>query len=440
VTPSRPNNREERFNAAATAATCGAKRLAAAPIAQRPGPERAPGGVAGAAWLRTTARLDRPLELAVVLDLADIGGVEVLLRNLFVHFDPDVVRPRLVCLREAGVLADEFRAAGFPVEVVPRSGPLGIGRLVSLIVTLRRHRVDAVLVTHHHRAALAFGPLAARLARVSVNVVAAHNMDLLSVGGRVLPRWAVAMLRLTDALVLLSPSQGKYLRGEGVGRHWWSRVREVVIANGITVRPPPTEAERASARAALGLDDDEFVVGTVARLSHQKAHHVLFEAVARLARRYTRCRLVLLGDGERRHELQRLANELGISERVVFAGFRPDVAELLPAFDVSCLSSLHEGVPLSVLEAMAACLPVVATDCGSLPDLVTEGQTGYLVPVGDVAGMAHCLSMLADDPNLRARLGTSGRARVLRDFTIENTARRYEALLTGLAVRHGRRR
>ena len=114
-----------------------------------------------------------------------------------------------------------------------------------------------------------------------------------------------------------------------------------------------------------------------------------------------------------------------------FAGVRRDVAELLPAFDVSALSSVHEAMPLAVLESMAACLPVVATDCGALRDLVSNGETGYLVPVGDVAGLAERLTLLGDDPQLRARLGTAGRSRVVRDFTIERAAREFEALLTG---------
>jgi glycosyltransferase involved in cell wall biosynthesis len=393
-------------------------------------------GVAG-----TTVRRGRAVELAVILDLAYVGGIEVLFRNLFSHFDPTVVRPRLYCLREAGPLAGEFRASGFRVDVVARSGPMGIVRLPRLVDTLRRRRVDAVLVAHHHRAALMLGPVAAKLARVPATIVAAQDMDLTSVGKRVLPRWAVESLWLADALVLVSPSQGRYLhKEEGVGRHRWSSVRETVIPNGIVVGPPPDEADRSRARAELGLDDDDFVVGAVARLSPQKAHHLLLEAISVLARRDPRVHLVLLGDGERRGELERLAHDLGIADRVLFAGVRRDVAELLPAFDVSSLSSVHEAMPLGVIESMAACLPVVATDCGALRDLVSEGESGYLVPVGDVAGLVERLALLAADPHLRARLGASGRARVMRDFTIASTARGYEALLTGLVAQHDGRR
>ena len=142
-----------------------------------------------------------------------------------------------------------------------------------------------MLVTHHHRASLALGRLAARLAGVPVTLVAAHDMDLTNVGGRVLPRWAVATLRETDALVLLAPSQGEYLhREEGVGRRPWSRTREVVIPNGVTWRRSPTRRPGQRPERGSGLPADAFVVGIVARLSAQKAHHVLLRGLREPAR------------------------------------------------------------------------------------------------------------------------------------------------------------
>ena len=193
------------------------------------------------------------MRLTVVLDLTFVGGAEVLLLNLFKHFDPQVVVPRLVCLREAGPLADEFRAAGFDVEVLDRSGRFDMRTLPRLVRSFRAARTDAVLVTHHHRAALALGRIAARVARVPVNIVAAHDMDLTSVGRRVLPRWAVNTLAFSDALVLLSPSQGEYLhREEGVGQRLSGTTREVVIPNGIQLPAFPTTADRLRARTIVG--------------------------------------------------------------------------------------------------------------------------------------------------------------------------------------------
>lgn len=377
-----------------------------------------------------------PIRLTVVLDLTFVGGVEMLLLNLFRHFDPGVVRPRLVCLREGGPLADDFRAAGFEVETLGRAGRFDLSTLPRLVASLRADRTDVVLVTHHHRASLALGRLAAMIARVPVNIVAAHDMDLASVQGRVLPRWAVRTLGVSDALVLLTASQGEYLRSrEGVGRHVWESVREVVIPNGIELPECPGPAERARARAELGVTADDVVVGVVGRLSPQKAHHVLFEAVARCLPDVPSLRLVVIGDGGLGPKLHRLAEQLGIGHRTTFLGTRRDVPLLLPGLDVSCLSSVHEGVPIALIEAMAAGVPIVASDCGAVRDIVDDGEQGYLVPVGDVGRLADRLRLLAGDPGLRARLGKAGRARAEREFSIEQTARAYEDLLTELVPR-----
>jgi glycosyltransferase involved in cell wall biosynthesis len=375
---------------------------------------------------------ERPLRLAMVLDEAFVGGVETLMLDVFRTFDPAVVQPSLVCLRTAGSLTAEFAAAGFPVQVMDRHG-MDPRRLAELVRALRTMRTDVVLVTHHHRAALALGRFAARLAGVRATVVAAHDMDLTSVGKRVFPPWAVATLRESDALVLLAPSQGEYLHEEeGVGRRPWSRTREVVIPNGVQWGALPDAEAKAAARARLDLPADAFVLGIVARLSVQKAHHVLLEAFAKVRASQPGARLVVVGGGERELELRSLVADHGLSGSVQFTGIRRDVPDLLPAFDVSCLSSVHEGVPIAMLESMAAGIPVVATDCGAVRDIVREGVDGHLVPVGDAEGLADRLLRLADDPALRERMGAAARARVENHYTIQHTARGYEALLTEL--------
>ncbi|GAB3299774.1 hypothetical protein GCM10027451_01530 [Geodermatophilus aquaeductus] len=387
-----------------------------------------------AAPARTAAGVRRPLRLTMVLDETAVGGVELLMLDVFRTFDPAVVEPSLVCLRTPGPLAEEYRAAGFPVDVLDRSGKFDLRTLPRLVGVLRRRRVDAVLVPHHHRASLALGRLAARSARVPTTLVAAHDMDLTRVGRRCLPRWAVATLWETDALVLLAPSQGEYLhREEGVGRRPWSRTREVVVPNGVRVGPLPDGAARAAARSLLGLPADAFVAGIVARLSPQKAHHVLLEAFAVLRRSRPAAHLVVVGGGEREQELRRLATDLGLDGSVHFTGVRRDVGALLPAFDVFCLSSVHEGVPMAVIEAMASGIPVVATDCGALRDMVVDGEHGHLVPVGDAEALAERLSGLAEDPGRRARMATAARARVEERYRLEDTARGYERLLLELA-------
>ena len=146
-------------------------------------------------------------------------------------------------------------------------------------------------------------------------------------------------------------------------------------------------------------------------------------------------RLVVIGDGELGPRLHRLAEQLGIGHRTTFLGTRRDVPLLLPGLDVCCLSSVHEGVPIALIEAMAAGVPIVASDCGAVRDIIDDGEQGYLFPVGDVDRFAYRLRLLAGDAGLRARLGKAGRARAEREFNVERTARAYEDLLTELVVR-----
>ena len=390
------------------------------------------------AVLRTAHRRppSRPVRLTVVMDLTFVGGAEMLLLNVLRRMDRSAVRPRLVCLRSEGPLAAEFRAAGVPVEVLGRSGRWDLSTVPRLVRSLRADRTDVVLVNHHHRAALTLGRIAARLAGVPANVVAAHDMDLTAVGGRVLPRHDVETLFLSSALVLLAPSQGRYLHDEeGVGSRPWRRAREVVIGNGVELPSVVTSTDRAAGRALLGLADDAQVIGVVARLSPQKAHGVLLRAVAALVPGRERLRLVVVGEGPEDADLKALAAELGIADRVQFTGVRRDVAELLPAFDVSCLSSVHEGAPLIVLESMAAGVPVVATAVGALADLVADGIEGRLVPSGDHAALAAALAELIDDPQLRAAMGARARERAERSHSIAHTVQGYEALLKELVPR-----
>ncbi|MGH3933010.1 MAG: glycosyltransferase, partial [Pseudonocardiaceae bacterium] len=319
--------------------------------------------------------------------------------------------------------------------VLGRTVRFAASRVLRLARYFRRHGTDAVLVTHHQRAPLTLGRVAARLARVPANLIAAHDMDLTSVGKRCLPRHDVETLFLSHALVLLAPSQGDYLhREEEVGRFPWRRIREVVIPNGISLPPRPTPAQRAQARSTLGLEPADFVVGIVARLCAQKAHEVLFRAIAALAPSHPRLRLVVIGEGDRAAELTILADELGITDRVLFTGLRRDVDRLLPGFDVSCLSSVHEGAPIIVIESMAAGVPVVATDCGALRDMITDGDEGFLVPVGDAAALADRIARLAADPALRTRQGLRGRSRAERNHRIETTAEAFQDLLSALVA------
>jgi glycosyltransferase involved in cell wall biosynthesis len=166
----------------------------------------------------------------------------------------------------------------------------------------------------------------------------------------------------------------------------------------------------------------------VARLDYLKDHATAVRTLDRLARQVPRARLVLVGDGPERSAIEARVGELGLGERVRFLGLRKDVARLLHGADAFLLTSVSEGIPLTVIEAMAAGLPVVATDVGGLREVVADGTTGLLAPAGDDAALAERLVCLADDPDLRHWMGAAGRARAKRHFDEPRMAADYARL------------
>jgi glycosyltransferase involved in cell wall biosynthesis len=378
----------------------------------------------------------RPIRVSLIMDTLPVGGAENLLLRLLAGMDRERFQADVICLRSPGPMAERFSDAGLEVVVLPRKDRLHLSTVPRLAKLLRRRGTEVVILTTH-RAPLLFGRLGARLAGAA-NVVCVHDMGGRSIGVRSLPRWGVETLFASDALVLLAPAQLRYLeREEGVNRFPWRRAMPAVIPNGVETGPRPTPEDRAEARAELGLVEDDQAVGMVAALRPDKAHDVLLRGAARLAPDHPRLRVVVIGGGAREGELRALAESLGIADRTLFTGVRSDVRALLPGLDVKVLMSypVKETFPISVLEAMAAGLPVIATDCGALGDIISEGVEGYLVPVGDDAALADRLRGLLDDPGLRARMGAAGRERAEREFAIERTVAGYEDLITRLARR-----
>lgn len=210
------------------------------------------------------------------------------------------------------------------------------------------------------------------------------------------------------AVIAVSDGVGESIRRPGWAP-WMSLPPVSVIHHGIDERLVRRgSAARAHGRGLLGLTDEDLVIGTVGNLTAKKDQRSLLAAAGMLSRAHPRLRVVLIGTGPLADELHRHAAADGLGDRVLFAGSRDDVQTLLPAFDVFALSSLHEGLSIAVLEAMAAGLPCVLTRVGGLPEAMTDGHEGLFVSPGDPEALATALDKLLHDPDLRAQLGAAG--------------------------------
>jgi sugar transferase (PEP-CTERM/EpsH1 system associated) len=352
----------------------------------------------------------------VVQNLA-IGGLERVALNLALHANREHYRPSIVCLGPGGPLADAAKEAGVAVRAMAKPSGFQPAAVLALARILRAEKAGVV---HCHNAApLVYGALAARLARAAV-VYTAHGMK--TSGDR--QPVALSRLGLVDEFVTVSEDA----RRIAIERAGADPSRVSTILNGVdtrTYRPASPEA-RNGTRRALGVPEDAYVFGIVARLSAAKDHAGLFRAFASLASTNARARLVVVGDGELRHELARLVGELSMEGRIVLTGSRDDVPDVVGAFDCFVLSSYTEGLAMTLLEAMAAELPVVATRVGGNGEAVVDGETGFLVPARDPVRMADALRWMSNHPGEARAMGAHGRERVLARFSIDAMVDAYD--------------
>jgi glycosyltransferase involved in cell wall biosynthesis len=275
-------------------------------------------------------------------------------------------------------------------------------RLAIDIAALAR-RTGARILHVHGYAAADFGRLAARLAGARL-VLHEHFADPR------MPRYqAVAdrfLSRLTDAAIAVSGSTRDFLVRERAVPA--GRVR--LIWNGAPLDEfAPVSRDRALAvRRGLGLPDDAVVVGAIGRLNAQKGHSYLVDAAARL-RHVAALRFLIAGDGDLMEDLRARAAAAGVADRVVFAGHRGDVPDVLGGLDVFCLSSLYEGTPLALFEAMAAGKAIVSTAVDGCREVLADGDTAILVPAADAGALAGAIERVAGEPELRGRLARRAR-------------------------------
>ena len=246
-------------------------------------------------------------------------------------------------------------------------------------------------------------------------VVIRTKHNVFPVADHLLNQWQYG--RLFDSIVCISSAitrqmqEKPYIRNEGL----------VTIPSAIDAgRFLLESAVREQARAELGYGPDDLVIGITGRLRREKAHDVLFRAVPLVVEQCPQARFVCFGSGSLGGEFAELLAGAGMTDYVQMAGFRTDVPVCLSALDIYTQPSRSEGLGTSVLEAGAAGLPIVATDCGGIPDIVVHEKTGLLVPMEDPASLAAALLRLTKDGALREQLGTAAREHVKRDFSVEH--------------------
>jgi glycosyltransferase involved in cell wall biosynthesis len=348
------------------------------------------------------------LKLAAYSDAPMVGGAELSLGHLLACLSADF-EVTVVGVDRRVVEALAARRPGAGVAIVPSVRHKGdLPAIRSHVAAVRHVRPDILHANLRTPWTCAYGLLAG-FATPGVRTVAVEQLPMPS--GHALQRLLKRLAsRRLDAHVAVGEEAARIMeRYVGLPRG-----SVLTIHNGVPDVPLPPRPDRRAAP----------VVGSLGRLDSQKGYDVLLHAMARIPD----VEVVLVGDGPERPALERLAGELELGGRLSITGWTPDPRSLLPSFDVFVLPSRYEGFPLSIVEAMLAWLPVVATPAGSVAEAVSHGETGLLVRPDDPAGLAHAIRRLVTDPGERRRMGERGRTFALERYTAERMAASFEAL------------
>lgn len=343
----------------------------------------------------------------------DIGGAGRYLLTLVGSCDRAAWRIKVICPPD-GQLAAELRRLGIAIIPLPDSDrSFSVQSLRQLIGVLRRERPDIV----HTHASLS-GRIAARLAGVPVVIMTRHTIGSETVPGAA-RRFANRLIatRFTDAIIAVSDATERVLVAQGVPARL---VR--VIRNGTDIRSAGPTVDPMALRAEFGLASGP-LIGVIARLSPEKGHEVLLQAMPAVLAQHPDAQCLLVGAGIAEERLRAEVQRLGLAGTVIFAGYRADVAAITPLLTLLVLPSHSEALGLVLLETMARGVPVVATRVGGVPEVITSGRDGLLVPPGDPTTMAEAINSLLNNPPLARALGEAGRRTVSERFdAARNTA------------------
>lgn len=349
------------------------------------------------------------------------GGSERLACELALRLDPDCVRSSICALAMGGPVADTLADAGIPFDVIGCAPGRQWPTIVKLYRVFRKERVDVVQT--HHLKQLVYSAVGARLAGAKL-VHVEHDCWSLR------PPKAQRCLRTLAPLCHRIVAVGESIRDFLVREVGLPASKVTTIPNGVDVThysPTPTLP-----REALGLVARRRLIGHVARLEPEKDQETLLRAFDIVLRTCSDARLVIIGDGSERANLERTVRSLGVAAHVDFLGLRTDVAALIPHLQVFALSSRNEGLPLVILEAMACARPVVAPAVGEIPQVVRDGVTGVTVPPGDPTALAGALVGILERPQWAATMGLAARQVVEQQYSLTRVIQQYDELYASL--------
>lgn len=353
------------------------------------------------------------------------GGAERFLVSLVKSMDRTRIEPVVCCLNWKGMWATELEERGIQVIELNKRHKFDIKAFIDLFRLMRKERF--LIVNTYLWTADVIGRLAAFLAGTPIVITTAQNVD----------QWKGWWHRLVDRLLSLRTKM--LIAVSGAVKDYYHQKVGIPLSK-IMVIPNAIEWERFTGPVntiylydELGLTAKDFILVCIGRLTRQKGQRYLLGSISRLCRKYPQLKVLFVGYGEEENNLLELAQKLGIDDIVRFLGYRQDIAQILHLSNALVLPSLYEGLPLCVLEAMAAAKPVVATRVGGVEELVKNGQTGFIVAPENIEALAGAINNLINLRDQGKGMGEKGRQIVINNFSAQSIAQKTDELFLALA-------
>jgi glycosyltransferase involved in cell wall biosynthesis len=365
--------------------------------------------------------MNQKIRVVQLTGAMDFGGLENVIGHLARGLNPDRFEVTVLCTRGIGQLGEKLRDEGVNVQLM---GEYKRSRRFLAPVDLRKsfHRLKPDVVHSHGEPPLA---AAGPLGYLGLMPFWAHSFHYGNYPYTEKKRMVMERVLSGPAKSLVAVADQQ--RAAIIKHHGVDPRRIQTIHNGVQPNPHANDpAQRAKARAEFGIADDEVVVGTIAVLSRQKGVTHLLAAARQVLNSHPKARFLIVGGGPLEQALREEAKGYDFGDRVIFTGWRKDVPLILPAFDMFVMSSLWEAMPLTLLEAMAAKLPIVVTDVGDNRNLVANGECARVVPPADAGALAEGIKLLLADRELAKKLGEAGGRAFQSRFTVGHMIAAHE--------------
>jgi len=359
-----------------------------------------------------------PIRVLHLIETGGPGGAERMLLDLVRHLGPGYTST--LGLLKPGWLQTTATLASIPSVLLAGNA---LGDFGTLRKTFQFVRANEIQLLHTHEFYMNLvGAIIARVSRIP-HVATLHGKKYHTEKRRRRAFYRFAAKR-TSRLVAVSQDLQKFL----CAHFNVSQDKVAMIYNGIDLSPFADVQRNPQLLESLGISVDAFIVGTVGNLYALKGHTYLIRAAHGVMQKRPNTHLLILGRGELKNPLEQEAKALGIADRVHLLGYRDDTPRWLGVMNVFVLSSLSEGLPLSLLEAMASSLPTIVTQIGGMPEVVREGETGVVVPPGDCEALTKSILFFHDNPNIAKQYGRAGRIVVFEDFSVDRMVHQYRSL------------